>query len=89
VCTIYHPPIFEDGSQRVVALGLSVFNDTILGIAFEEGLSVIETRLVCYEESDLVSQIEPSEEGGAKIAQAVAQAVRVEPVPPVSQVFAI
>ena len=89
VCTIYYPPIFEDESQPVVAPGLSMFNDTILGIAFEESLSVIETRLVCYEESDFEFLIEPSEEGGAKIAKAVAQAVGIEPAPPRSQVFAI
>ena len=82
VCTIYHPPMFEDEEQAIVAPGLSVFSDTILRIAFEEGLSVIETRLVCCEESDFESIIEPSDSGGAKIAEALAKAVSVESTSP-------
>ncbi len=89
VCTIYYPPMFEDELQAMVAPGLSLFNDTILGIAFEESLSVIEMRLVCTEESDFASIIEPSESGGAKIAEALAKAVGIEPTSPRSQVFAI
>ena len=87
VCTIYHPPMFEELPQPVVATALSVFNDTILGIAFEEHLSVIETRLLLNEESDFESIIEPSDSGGAKMAEALAMAADIEPTPQVSQVF--
>ena len=89
VCTIYYPPMLEDESQSIVAPGLSIINDTILRIAFEESLSVIEMRPVCTEESDFASIIEPSESGGAKIAEALAKAVGIEPASPRSQVFAI
>jgi len=89
VCTIYHPPMFEELPQPVVATALSVFNDTILGIAFEESLSVIETRLLLNEESDFASIIEPSDSGGAKMAEALAIAADTEPTPQGSQVFGI
>jgi len=89
VCTIYQPPMFEEVPQPVLAAALSVFNDTILGIAFEESLTVIETRLLLNEESDFESIIEPSDSGGAKIAQALALAAEIEPVPHRSQVFGI
>ncbi len=87
VCTIYQPPMFEEVPQPVLAAALSVFNDTILGIAFEESLSVIETRLFLNEESDFESIIEPSDSGGAKIAQALAMAANIEPSPNASLVF--
>ncbi len=89
VCTIYHPPMFEEVPQPVVATALSVFNDTILGIAFEENLSVIETRLLLNDASDFESTIEPSDSGGAKMAEALAMAAEIEPVPHGSQVFGI
>ncbi len=89
VCTIYQPPMFEEVPQPVLAAALSVFNDTILGIAFEESISVIETRLLLNEESDFESIIEPSDSGGAKIAQALTMAAEIEPVPHRSQVFGI
>jgi len=89
VCTIYQPPMFEEVPQPVLAAALSVFNDTILGIAFEESLSVIETRLLLNEESDFESIIEPSDSGGAKIAQALALAADAVHARQGSQVFGI
>jgi hypothetical protein len=88
VCTIYYPPTFEYEFGGLVAPGLSAFNDTILTIAFEERLSVIETRLVCFEESDFESAIEPSESGGAKTAEALVKALGIEPSLPRSEVYA-
>jgi len=87
VCTIYQPPMFEEVPQPVLAAALSVFNDTILGIAFEESLSVIETRLLLNEETDFESIIEPSDSGGAKIARALAMAASIESSSQRTQVF--
>ncbi len=87
VCTIYQPPMFEEVPQPVLAAALSVFNDTILGIAFEESLSVIETRLLLNEESDFESIIEPSDSGGAKMAQALAMAANIASSQERTQVF--
>ena len=87
ICTIYQPPMFEEVPQPVLAAALSMFNDAILGIAFEESLSVIDTRLLLNEESDFESIIEPSDSGGAKIAQALAMAASIESSPQRTQVF--
>ena len=74
LCTIYNgnlgPPV-----QRLAATALAVFDDVILRVAAERSLPVIELRLVCTEPSDYANPIEPSVQGGAKIARAVARAV--------------
>jgi hypothetical protein len=89
VCTIYHPPLSDPITGQLAFIALPIFNNAILKIAFEEGLSVIDLRLVCTEASDYVNEIEPSASGGAKIAAAVARAVGAEPADPVSSIFAI
>jgi len=72
VCTIYDS-IPGLGEEAVATL--SIFNDTILREAFENGLPVIDFRLVCRETDDYCghSPIEPSSKGGAKIADAIAR----------------
>jgi hypothetical protein len=56
-----------------------LFNDVILRVAFEHHASVIDLRLVCNETADYANPIEPSGQGGMKIAQAIAQAVGAGP----------
>jgi hypothetical protein len=74
VCTIYDA--IPTLSPREVA-ALSVFNDVILREAVRAGIAVIDLRLVCAEARDYspLSPIEPSEAGGAKIAQAIRRVV--------------
>jgi lysophospholipase L1-like esterase len=57
---------------------LAPFNDVILREAAARRLPVIDLRLVCSEAGDYspMSPIEPSAQGGRKIAQAIAQLVR-------------
>jgi hypothetical protein len=74
VCTIYNgnlPP--EQAPSARVAL--MFFNDAILSVAFDLGLDVIDLRLVCREAEDYANPIEPSGQGGAKIARAIAAAL--------------
>jgi hypothetical protein len=56
---------------------LSVFNDVIIREAAVRRLPVIDLRLVCDHPRDYspVSPIEPSEHGGRKIADAIAELV--------------
>jgi hypothetical protein len=54
---------------------LAVFDDAILRLAVERALTVIELRLVCTQPDDYANPIEPSVQGGAKIARAVARAL--------------
>lgn len=78
VCTIYEGNFEDARMQRPVATGLSAFNDAILRHAVRAGLSVIELRLVCSDPADYANPIEPSVQGGARIARAIARAVGVD-----------
>lgn len=84
LCTVYNgnlgPPV-----QRLATTALAVFNDVILRLATEQGISVIELRLVCNEPADYANPIEPSVRGGAKIARAIARAIGLEPAAGASQ----
>jgi len=81
VCTIYNANL--DNETGAEALGftteeaaaalviLTTFNDAILRVAFEANLRVIELRLVCTEPAGYANAIEPSVQGGEKIARAI------------------
>jgi hypothetical protein len=77
VCTIYEGNFEDARMQRLAATALTVFNDAILRHAIRAGLSVIELRLVCSDPADYANPIEPSVQGGAKIARAIARAIGV------------
>ena len=74
LCTIYNGNLGAP-TQRLAATALAVFDDVILRLATELSLAVIELRLVCTAPSDYANPIEPSVQGGAKIARAVARAL--------------
>lgn len=71
VATIYDA---VPGMSRGVLATLALFNDVILREAVLRGVPVLDLRLVCPEAGDYAScsPIEPSEEGGRKIAAALA-----------------
>ncbi len=74
VCTIYNGNL--SGDEAVSArVGLMLFNDAILRVAFEWHLPVIDLRLVCVEPSDYANPLEPSSQGAAKIARAITSAL--------------
>lgn len=75
VCTVYDGALPEPALQRRASTALTVFNDAILRTAFDHGADVIDLRRICAEPGDYANPIEPSVQGGAKIAQAIAQAV--------------
>lgn len=68
LCTVYYPSFPDELTQRLAVTALSVFNDVILRRAFAAGLPVIDLRLVCDEAADYANPIEPSVQGGRKIA---------------------
>lgn len=70
VCTIYDTRLEEAGSY-VIRGGLALFNDLITRAAFSRGLSVLDLRLLCDQDADYANPIEPSAQGGAKIAAAI------------------
>jgi hypothetical protein len=71
VCTVYYPRFPEAALQRVAVAGLTVFNDCIIRAAFVHGL--LDLRLICTEEGDYANPIEPSAQGGGKIARAIVE----------------
>lgn len=75
VCTIYNGNFPDADFQRLASTALTVFNDVILRVAFEHGLTVIDLRLVCNEPADYANPIEPSSHGGAKIVRAIRRAL--------------
>jgi hypothetical protein len=56
-----------------------MFNDVILRVAFEHHASVIDLRLVCSDKRDYANAIEPSGQGGMKIAKAILRATGITP----------
>jgi len=71
VCSIYNGRFPDLQYQRIVSTALIVFNDVILRVAIELGLSVIDLRFVCANPEDYANPIEPSSVGGEKIARAI------------------
>jgi hypothetical protein len=69
-CTIYDTPPSAP-NQRVIKAAAALFNDRITREVFTRGLDLLDLRLVCSEDGDYANPIEPSVQGGQKIAQAI------------------
>jgi hypothetical protein len=74
VCTIYNGAL-EPERAAIARLGVALFNDVILRTAMNLGLDVVELRAVCTEQADYANPIEPSDQGGLKIASAIARSI--------------
>jgi lysophospholipase L1-like esterase len=75
VCTIYDPRYADAAQRRVGATALCVINDAIIREAASAGVPIIDLRLVCNENDDFANPIEPSSQGGWKIAGAIVSLV--------------
>jgi len=71
ICTIYNGCFPDPEYQRLISTALMVFNDVILRVGIEFGLTIIDLRLVCSSAQDYANPIEPSSIGGAKIAKCI------------------
>jgi hypothetical protein len=76
LCTVYYPNFSDAVVQEISSMGLMVFNETILRLAFQTGLPVIDLRFICSTPEDYANEIEPSVSGGAKIAGVILKTVR-------------
>lgn len=74
ICTIYGGNFPDPAFQSLARTALTPFNDAIIRIGVEYGLTVIDLRLVCDDPEDFVNAIEPSSIGGEKIARAIVRA---------------
>ena len=75
ICMIYNGCMADADLQQQVTAGLTMFDDVIVRVATELGLTAIDLRAVCCSPADYANPIEPSATGGAKIARAVVNAV--------------
>lgn len=75
ICTIYYPRFPDPALQKIAVTALTVFNDCIIRVAFVHGLPLLDLRLICTEEGDYANPIEPSAQGGEKIARAIVELV--------------
>lgn len=70
-CTVYDtPPSSPD--QRIIRTALALFNDVVSRAAFARRSGLIDLRLICDRDEDYANPIEPSAQGGDKIASAIA-----------------
>jgi hypothetical protein len=84
-CTIYEPRFADPLQRTVAAAGLTLLNDRITRQVFARGLNLIDLRVVCDEAGDFANPIEPSVQGGGKIARAISRFATG--LPPRSSVF--
>lgn len=71
ICSIYDVRYVDPEQRRIALTALSILNDCITRAAADRGLPLIDLRVVCNEDADFANAIEPSEEGGRKIAAAI------------------
>lgn len=74
LCTIYDGNLGPD-VQRLATTALAVFDDAIHRLADRHALPVIELRNICTAREDYANPIEPSVQGGEKIARAIVEQV--------------
>ena len=79
LCTIYNGAFEEPDLAARARVALMMFNDVILRVAFEHHASAIDLRLICNEKADYANPIEPSGQGGMKIAKAIVRATGAGP----------
>ena len=72
LCTIYDAN-FPPPEGRIIKAALTLFNDVITREAFSRALPLIDLRLICSDPGDYANPIEPSEQGGERIAAAIAR----------------
>ena len=82
VCTIYEPRFPEPMRRRLAATALTALNDAITREAFARKVDCIDLRLICDDDRDFANPIEPSIQGGAKIARAILTFATAEPQRP-------
>ncbi len=87
LCTIYNGALPDPQEAARARIALMLFNDVIVRAAFACGATLVDLRLVCSERSDYANPIEPSGQGGLKIARALARAAGAIPGDPATRVF--
>jgi len=72
ICTIYRPNFPDGDSQRMTSTALGLFNDVIVEEASLRRLPIIDIRAIFTDSADYANPIEPSVQGGQKLADEIA-----------------
>jgi len=71
VCSVYDPRFPEPLRRRLGALALSIINDVITREAFSRQFTLIDLRVMFNQDEDFANPIEPSLNGGMKLARGI------------------
>lgn len=71
VCTIYRPNFPDGDLQRMTTTALGMFNDVIVEEASKRLLPILDIRTIFTDDADYANPIEPSVQGGQKLADAI------------------
>jgi len=72
VCTIYNGNL-SAAEASIARTALSFFNDALVRVAIERRARVLDLRRICSTAEDYANPIEPSAQGGRKIAHSIAR----------------
>ncbi len=75
ICTVYDPRYDNADETRVASAGLALFNDAITREVFARRLPLLDLRLLFDDPGDYANPIEPSVQGGAKLARVITKLV--------------
>ena len=75
ICTIYNPVFSKDPEleplQQAAEVVIALFNDVIQQNSRRAGFDLLELRDIFTEEDDFANPIEPSDQGGLKLAKEI------------------
>ena len=72
ICTIYRPDFPDEDFQRMTTTALGLFNDIIVEEASLRLLPILDIRAIFTDSGDYANPIEPSVQGGQKLADEIA-----------------
>ena len=80
ICTIYNPIFSKDPElaplQQAAEVVIALFNDAIQQNVRHAGFDLLELRDIITEEDDFANPIEPSDQGGRKLAKEIVEWVK-------------
>ena len=79
ICTVYDANFQDPFQAQIIKAALAHWNDAILRNAFAAGFPLVDLRAVCDAPADYANDIEPSSQGGEKIARAIWRVTREHP----------
>ena len=72
ICTIYRPDFPDEDFQSMTSTALGLFNDVIVEEASLRLLPILDIRAIFTDSGDYANPIEPSVQGGQKLADEIA-----------------